>query len=77
MENGLTKWSEWKNHSQGQCPVSSVALVRVKMGNGDVLSPMLAMDVDWDFIGDPVVQYQVKVEVALDNIKKITEATND
>ncbi len=53
-------WSEWKDHAQGNCPVNPVALVRVKMGNGDVLSPLLAMDIDWDFAGDPVVKYQVR-----------------
>lgn len=70
-------WSDWKPHAQGPCPVNPVALVRARMGNGDILSPMLAMDLDWNFPGDPVVQYQVKDTDEPARALEICEARHD
>jgi hypothetical protein len=50
----------WINHTQGPAPVSASTIVIVKMCNGDVLSPMRADEMDWNFPGDAIVQYKVK-----------------
>lgn len=67
-------WTEWKNHTQGPCPVNLVALVRVRMGDGDILGPMLAKDLDWDFPSDPVTQYQEKTTREFTGRKRVLAA---
>lgn len=70
-------WGPWKDHDDSGMPsdVTPTTLVRVKMApDGDVLSPMLAEDINWCFPGDPVDQYQVHVSgAAADLINSIKE----
>lgn len=58
----MDEWGPWKEHIQGACPVDPDAIVRCEMGHtgsGDIIGPMPAADIDWNFPGDPVARYQV------------------
>jgi hypothetical protein len=64
-------WSEWKNHTQGPAPVPASTIVIAKMCNGDVLSPLRADEMDWNFPGDAIVQYKVKQSQAMADLKRL------
>mgnify|MGYP003650935632 CR=1 FL=1 len=66
-------WTEWKNHTQGPMPVPPATIVIAKLGNGDELSPMPASDMDWNYPGDPIVQFKVRVSKAMADLKRIAQ----
>lgn len=51
-------------HEQGPCPVSPTTTVVALLGDGTLLSPIHASELDWDCPDDPVIGYRIHDEDA-------------
>lgn len=55
-------FSDWIDHTLGDCPVHPDTFVVVEMNDDpeDLLDPMRASDIDWHSVGDNVTKYRFK-----------------
>ena len=53
------KWIKWTATPTSVCPVHPDTVVQVKMANGDYLSPMPAMGIEWFDCDDYVKAYRI------------------
>lgn len=67
-------WGNWIRWEQGPMPVPANEIVQVAFGPDDILAPMPAGDIDWDFPGDPVVKYRRRESEAFRKLQGIAAA---
>lgn len=62
---GEEAWGPWIEHDDCGMPANvtpdTIVQTRMKL-DGDVLSPMLARELDWSFASDPVGSYRIRRE---------------
>jgi hypothetical protein len=55
-------FSDWIDHTPGDCPVHPETIVIVELGGdpNDLLEPLRAKDIDWGDMGDNVTKYRFR-----------------